>query len=116
MTILYQSPGQIVTIFLETADNGVRYDGYGYFDGYYGPTVDRIILPSLTLASNYPQPMIRIDTGLYYYNFTLPTGASSIGSYIVDVSYFTDQSQLFLKAYQVTVTAPSGNFGLTSTI
>src|ERR1700729_1504039 len=96
--ILNASPGQVVTIvFEQLLSDGYRSDGYysgdifndgynttdGYRDGYadgYGadgyydlPLVNRIIFPSLIDATGYPQQMVRIDTGLYYFQFTLPT-------------------------------------------
>lgn len=110
--VFYHSPGQSVTVVLETLSvTGSREDSPSL------PTVDRIILPSLTLAANYPQSMIRIDTGLYYYKFILPSGSSAIGTYIIDVSY-VDPAISVLKsvAYQVVVTAAAGNFGLNSAV
>lgn len=108
--ILYYNPGQQVTIVLETLDlNGAR------ADGYIAPIVERIILPGLTLASGYPQPMNRIDVGLYYFQFILPFGAISIGSYIVDVLYENPAIGMMTSmAYQVVVNAVTGNFGLSS--
>jgi hypothetical protein len=108
---LYHNPGQSVTIVLETHNS----DGYRA-DGYLFPVVDRIILPNLNLADDYPQSMIQLDTGLYYYKFTLGTGATSFGTYIVDVTYTdpaTDNTTTI--AYQVVVTAVTGNFGFNST-
>ena len=110
--VFYHSPGQSVTIVLETlAVTGGREDSPAL------PIVDRIILPTLTLAANYPQSMIKIDTGLYYYKFILPTGSTAVGTYIVDVSYI-DPTISVLKsiAFQVVVTATAGNFGLNSAV
>lgn len=108
MQILSYFPGQKVTIFLETTD------GYGVrVDSTTVPTVDRIIFPGLTLATGYPQPMIPLDTGLYYYQFDLPTGAISVGSYLVDVSFTNYQDILNTRGYQITVSAPFGNFSTT---
>lgn len=85
-TELYYFPGQKATVFLETLDsNGVRADGYTPPDGY--PIITRVIFPDLTLADGFPQNMTKLDTGLYFFQFTLPTGGSSIGSYGVDVTY-----------------------------
>lgn len=110
--VFYHSPGQSVTIVLETlAVTGSREDSPAL------PTVNRIILPSLTLAASYPQSMIKIDTGLYYYKFILPSGSTAVGTYIVDISY-VDPALSTLKnvAYQVVVTATAGNFGLNSAV
>jgi hypothetical protein len=101
-------PGQLVTVFQEMKDiNGVRTDGYG------APVVSRIVLPTMTLASGYPQTMTRLDIGLYYFQFTLPTGAASVGSYLVDISFLNPTTGLPNNStYQVVVTAPFGNFGV----
>lgn len=109
--VLYHNPGQSVTLVLETHDS----DGYRA-DGYLFPVVDRIIFPTLTLADDYPQSMIQLDTGLYYYKFTLPTGADSFGTYIIDVTYDDPSTENTTTiAYQVVVTAVTGNFGFGNT-
>jgi hypothetical protein len=108
--IFYHNPGQMATIVLETFNiNGSREDSATL------PMIDRVILPSLTLAADYPQDMIKLDTGLYYYKFTLPVGAGAVGTYIVDVSYIDPISQEPKQmAFQVVATAAAGNFGLKS--
>jgi len=108
--VLYHNPGQNVCLILETHNaDGYRADGYLY------PSVDRVILPALTLAADYPQSMIQIDTGLYYYKFTLPTGASSLGTYIIDITYQDPATHnLTTIAYQVVVVAVAGNYGFSS--
>jgi hypothetical protein len=109
MDILLYTPGQQVTIYLEVLDsNGVRTDSYTQ------PAVDRVILPTFTTSLGYPQNMIKLDTGLYYHQFVLPSGATAIGSYLVDVSFTNPiNSQLNSKLYQIIVTAP---FGIYSTV
>lgn len=109
LTLSY-SPGQTATVFLETLD------GYGQrADGYPAPVITRLVFPDLTLAAGYPVYMVQLDVGLYYYQFVLPSGASSIGSYLVDISYtnpadgYTNNTAL----YQIMVSAAYGNFGLT---
>lgn len=108
-TILSYLPGQQVTFFQEMVDvDGVRTDGYGV------PVVSKIIFPGFTLAAGYPQDMIRIDTGLYYFQFTLPSLAASVGSYLADITYLNPTTGLVNNStYQIVVTAPFGNFGLT---
>lgn len=109
---LHYTPGQEVTISLEILNSdGYRFDGY--VDGY-APVVDRIIKPDLSLMTGtFPAAMTKIDVGLYYFKFTLPTGSVAIGSYLVDVSYkssvTTYKKQIL---YQIVVTAPYGNYGL----
>jgi hypothetical protein len=110
--ILQYFPGMQATIFLETLDaNGQRTDdGYG---SYTVPVVNRIILPGCTLAAGYPQPMTQLDVGLYTFQFILPIGAVSIGSYLVDVVYTNYVGYVNYQTYQIIVTAPFGNFGVT---
>ena len=83
MNVLQYNPGATVTVIFQTLGT----DGYRE-DGYHLPFVARVILPDLTESTLYPLPMVRIDTGLYYHKFQLPTQASSIGSYIVDITYY----------------------------
>lgn len=107
-TVLNYTPGQRATVFQEVKDaNGVRTD-----DGYV-PVISRIIFPNFTLASGYPIAMTRLDTGLYYYQFNLPKGAEAIGSYLVDIVFLNPiNSILNTNTYQIVVTAPFGNFGV----
>ncbi len=63
-TVLYYSPGQKATIFLETLNgSGVREDGYV-------PAVTRVVFPDLSLAAGFPQNMVKLDVGLYFFQFT----------------------------------------------
>lgn len=108
--ILSYAPGQQVIIFQEVLNaNGVRTN-----DGYT-PVVTRVILPGFTLAMGYPQNMNYLDVGLYYFQFTLPTGAVSVGSYLVDVAYMNPTTSLIVtNAFQIIVGAPYGVYGITS--
>lgn len=109
-TVLNYTPGQQVTVFQEVKD------GYGNrTDDGYTPVVTRVIVPGFTLAIGYPVAMARLDTGLYYYQFTLPNGAAAVGSYLVDISYLNPvNSVINTSTYQVVVTAPFGNFGVST--
>lgn len=109
ITVLSYFPGQVATFFQEVKNSfGERIDGYV-------PVVSSIIVPGLTLAANYPQDMTRIDTGLYYFSFTLPTGAVSIGSYLANISYTNPDTLLTnYNLVQILVSAPFGNLGITT--
>lgn len=104
--ILQFFPGQTVKIFLETKD------GYGTrTDAAELPVVTRVILPGLTIAADYPQDMILLDTGLYYFQFNLPTGSAAVGSYLVDVSYINPANGANnSEIYHIIVSAPFGNY------
>lgn len=117
--ILSYFPGMKVTVFLETKDaDGYRansattpvvtrifgfnsLDGYTLYDGYIK-------------TDGYQQNMTKIDTGLYYVNVTLPKGASSVGCFLIDVTYTNPLNNKPNKqTYQIVVTAPFGNFSTT---
>lgn len=108
--ILSYFPGQQVTVFLETK----AIDGYRV-DSPTIPMVTRIIFPGFTLAADYPSAMTQLDIGLYYAQFVIPTGAASVGSYLVDVSYTNPSTSVInTETYQIIVNAPFGNFSTTS--
>jgi hypothetical protein len=99
--ILSYFPGRQVTVFLETQ----------HVDSPTIPTVNRIILPNFTSAPGYPQNMTRLDTGLYFFQFVLPTGGISVGSYFIDIIYTNPITNLInYQTYQVVVTSPFGNY------
>jgi hypothetical protein len=102
--VLNYTPGQQVTFVFETLD------GYGErADGYAVPYVSRIIFPNLSLAACYPQNMIRLDVGLFTFQFVLPKNAASIGSYIVDIVYYDPDTGLTKNTFcQVVCNAPYG--------
>ena len=115
--VLSYFPGQTATIFLEVTDgySNVR------IDSVTTPVISRILLPDLSLRDGYAQYMTRIDVGLYTFQFTLPTGAAAVGSYLVDVIYrspFTSGgdsgNDISYAAYQVIVNSPFGNYGITT--
>lgn len=113
--ILQYTPGQLVTILLETLNaSGVRADGYTPPDGY--PIITNIYYPDFSLFTGYPQNMEKLDTGLYYFQFSLPTGAAAVGSYLVDgYHHVPGTSDGYSKSlYQILVNAPFGIFGATS--
>ena len=114
--ILSYSPGQVATIFLEVTDgySNVR------MDSLITPSIERIFYPDLSLADGYPQDMTRLDVGLYVFQLTLPSGASAVGSYLIDVIYRSPITaggdpgdDVNYAAYQIIVNAPFGNYGIT---
>jgi hypothetical protein len=112
MQALQYSPGQLATIFLETLDStGARADGYAL------PLITRVITPSLSLDPAFPQNMIKLDVGLYYFQYTLASGATGVGSYLVDIIY-ADPDTMVLKntAVQLVVNAPFGNYSAVVTV
>lgn len=112
-TVLAQMPGQNVTIIHQVLNiDGYRQDGY-IVPGYSGPNgepvIARIVLPKFTLATGYPVTMVKLDTGLYAYSFTLPQGAASVGLYVVDIYWYHPTDFALQQDYVlVNVTAPFG--------
>jgi len=93
---------------------GVRADGYdGYSGDGYEIAVNRVIFPDLSLADDFPQYMTKLDTGLYFFQFTLPKGIVAIGSYLVDVSYRHPTTHTVVtQIYHFIVNAPFGSYGM----
>jgi hypothetical protein len=52
--------------------------------------------------------MIKISTGLFYHKFTLPTGSSGIGTYILDLSWTTLSNEPKQGVVQVICSTSSG--------
>ncbi len=111
-TVLNHAPGQGVSIVFEILDaSGIRADGYGSTT----PTINKVIFPNLSLATGYPTSMTKIATGLYIYKFTLPSTASAVGTYIVDLSYYDpDTTNLKQTFIQVVCSAPYGQYSVSS--
>jgi hypothetical protein len=116
-TVLAQFPGQIVTVVQQVLNSdGYRADGY-VVPGVSGPdgepVIARVILPGLTLASGYPATMSQLDTGLYAFTFTLPSGAVSVGLYAVDIYWYNPSTYaLQQELVFVNVTAPFGVYSI----
>jgi hypothetical protein len=111
MQTLNYFPGQVAVIWLQTLD------GYGTrADPPSLPTITRIIYPNFMLAAGYPQSMIRFDVGLYYTSFTLPTGGSSVGNYLVDTAWLDPDGDgyTYNQGFQIIVQAPFGNYGVST--
>ena len=69
----------------------------------------------------YPQNMTRLGLGLYTFQLAIPSGASAVGSYLVDIIYrspFTaggdSGDDINYAAYQIIVSAPYGLYGITT--
>lgn len=107
-------PGQTVTIVQQVLNSdGYRADGYSPY-GFGDPVIARIVYPDLSLAVGYPAAMNKLDVGLFYYSFILPTGAAAVGTYIVDLYWYHPTTlQLQQDTVLVVVTAPFGIYSVT---
>jgi len=109
MNTLYYTPGQTATVVLETVGS----DGYR-MDTPETPKVAHIWDPSLQLIDGYAGDMIQVSTGLYVFYYTIPKGATAVGSYLMDVTYLdpvTSTAQEII--YQLIVNAPYGIYSAT---
>lgn len=110
MNILSYTPGQKVTIFLETKDS----DGYRT-DSLTTPLVKNIYFPDLSDGYLTTDVMTKVTDGIYIYQFTLPKGAEAIGSYFVDIVYTDPGTTDFaFESYQIICNAPFGIYSVTS--
>lgn len=110
-TVLSYSPGQTVTIIQQV----LNLDGYRADGAQGAPVISRILLPGFTLATGYPVSMSQLDTGLYNYSFVLPTGAVAVGTYVVDLYWYSpDTGQLQQDFISVLVTAPFGLYSIST--
>lgn len=116
--ILSYSPGQTATIIHQVLNvDGYRSDGYNFIDsGPAGaPMIARIVYPDFSLAPNYPVAMTKLDTGLYTFSFTLPSGAVSVGLYIVDIYWYHPTTHVLQQdLVQIIVTSPFGQYSITT--
>lgn len=111
MQTLFHSPGQIATIFLTNTGS----DGY-LLDTPSLPSIDRLVLPDLTDDDGYPQNMTKLDTGIYYFEYTIPSGASAVGTYLIKIVYEKGTAMDYTtEFYQIIVTAPYGIYSATVT-
>ena len=112
MQILNYTPGALATIFLEIND------GYEStrIDAFSDPIVTNILLPNLTNDGydGYQIAMTHIDAGLYVFQYQIPSGASAVGSYLIDISYIHPTTFVIKKqAFQLVVSAPFGIYSMT---
>ena len=108
-TVLSYSPGQLATIAWQVINSeGFRVDGYGG-----APIIARVILPNLSVLTGFPVAMTALDVGFYNYSFLLPTGATSVGTYLVDIYWYDpDTLQLQQDFIQINVTSPYGIYSV----
>lgn len=101
---VFANPGQTVSLAAQVVDGyGARVDGYV-------PEVTSVWMPNGTQASGFPVAMTRLDTGLYSASIQIPSGSSSVGTFIASVLY-TDPStgNPVWQVYQINVALPFGN-------
>jgi hypothetical protein len=107
--ILNHSPGQEVCIVLDLID------GYGTrVDGYALPIIQNVYLPDQTTSTLYPAVMTKLTTGMYYHKFRLPISATAVGTYIVDILWSDPTNVVKNGAYQIVVSAPMGQYSVSS--
>ncbi len=104
--IIYSKLGIATPIILELKNNAIRQDAYS------APMINKIIVPDLSEVPGFPASMIKISTGLYYYNFIIPIAQSSVGSFLVDIEYIDANSMITKNDFvQIIVTNSLGSRG-----
>ena len=104
----FANPGQTVTLVTQVVDGyGARVDGYV-------PQVTNVLFPSGSLASGFPQDMVRLSTGLYKHDLSIPAGTSSLGTFIASV-LFTNPATAgpTWQVFAIQVALPFGNSSVT---
>ena len=85
-----------------------RHDDDDDHENHYCP-------PTIPEPVSYPVNMTEFSTGLWYFQFAIPTGASAVGSYLIDVAYLNpSDGYVCNELYQIVVNAPFGNYGTTA--
>lgn len=112
MHILNYTPGARATVFLEITDGylNVRVDAVGV------PIISSILLPDFTNDGydGYHLPMTQLDVGLYAFQFLIPSGAISVGSYFISASYVHPYHNApSSESWQLIVSAPFGQYNAT---
>ena len=109
MTVgLFANPGQTIILAVEVLNNqNSRQDGYV-------PTMDFVLDPSGTGLSGFPSVMTNIGTGLYNLGVSIPTGVTSIGTYIASVSWtHPDTAATQYELFLINVALPFGTASAT---
>ena len=105
--VMYYNSNMIATIILNVESS----DGYA-MDPPESPVVKGVFKPDLVAMDGFPQNMTRLGilTGAFISQFQLPAGLSSIGTYIVVVSYVDPSTKYERQVlYSLIVGVPFGN-------
>jgi hypothetical protein len=103
---IFANPGQTIRLVIQVLD------GYGNLSDGYVPIVQSVLFPDLSSAVGYPRPMTRLDTGLYANGLVIPTGVSSLGTYIASVFWLEDSGPKW-ASFAINVARPFGNTTVT---
>lgn len=105
--IIYASPKQTLVLFFEVFNSNQ--------ERVAAPTLPIILNvydPQFELITGYPQNMESVDEGLYSFSFTLPTGPSAVGSYIINIIWEDPDSSLQKQThYQIVCKSPANAAG-----
>lgn len=105
VTSIFANPGQAVTIVVQTTDGytGARVDDFV-------PVVMEVLFPDRSVAEGFPQPMVRLNTGLYAYTLNIPTGPTSLGTFIASTYFVEPGTGLGVwQLFSIQVARPFGN-------
>jgi hypothetical protein len=105
---LYYDSGQEATVTLETDYR----DGYGALIDPLTPVVAGVLLPDMTAMDGFPIDMTRVgnEVGTFYAKFWMPTGLTSVGTYLCIVRWVDPLTMYERKqTYQIVIGVPFGN-------
>ena len=101
---LFANPGQTVSLVVQTVD------GYGARQDGAVPNVMSIYFPDRSLAQGFPQPMTRLEQGLYVYDMIIPQGMLSLGTFTASVMYMQPgTNNPVWQVFTINVARPFGN-------
>ncbi len=77
------------------------------------PAVMSVYFPDKSLAAGFPQNMTRLDTGLYVFDITIPSGSGYLGTFIVSTRH-VETSAIQWNTFLINVARPFGNSSATA--
>jgi len=102
--VINAQPGMKVNLFAETLDGyGERSDGYGS-----APIVESIYNPLFQSAVGTPAPMTKLETGLWYFSLTMPSGLAALGTYFCSIYYLNENGFKNYQNYLIQCSSPFG--------
>jgi len=101
---LFANPGQTISLAVQTLD------GYGErVDGYI-PQVMSVYFPDRSLSQGFPMTMVHLETGLYVYDLSIPSGMTALGTFVASTLYLQAGTMAPVwNTFTINVARPFGN-------
>lgn len=88
--------------------SGTGTNTYGARVDVSTPQVMSIYFPDRSYSEGFPQTMTRLETGLYFYDIIIPTGLTSLGTFIASTMH-TEGNNTVWNTFIINVARPFGN-------